>query len=59
MNDYLDGIVFICERCGAGILRPTSERHVEPMWLVLSTNEQGEDCFGRIIPKQRKELICE
>lgn len=59
MREDDDDPVFICERCGAGILRPITERHVEPMWLILSTQEQGEDCFGKIVMRTRKELICD
>lgn len=49
-------IVFICRRCGTGFLRYPGRVHPEPVWLVLSTQEQGEDCFGDVVQADPDEL---
>lgn len=48
--------VFTCQRCGRGWLRYPGRVCPEAMWTVIVGGERtdGEDCFGRIIPVERK-----
>jgi len=49
--------VFVCRRCGRGFVTYPGPRDPYPMWSWLGAGLQGEDCFGEVLKRNRKDLI--